>query len=149
MRIESINQVELLYPFLAIELKERDLALLLKIQSFFGVGTIQHIKTKGHVLYVVNSVKHLHRVIIPHFSNYHLLTEKIISFLLFKDVISLMINKEHLTTKGLKEIMSIRCCMNKGISPELLRSFTSAMGAIIPAVRPVLSPVEPSQISTG
>ena len=60
-----------------------------------------------------------------------------------------MINKEHLTPKGLKEIMSIRCSMYKGISPELLRSFTSAMGAIIPAVRPVLSPVELSKISTG
>ena len=35
-------------PFFAIELKEREKALLLKIQSFFGVGTIQHIKTKGH-----------------------------------------------------------------------------------------------------
>jgi hypothetical protein len=66
--------------FLAIELKERDLALLLKIQYFFGVGTIQHIKTKRQVLYVVNSVKPLHRVVIPHFYDYHLLTEKIITF---------------------------------------------------------------------
>jgi len=68
-------------PYFAIELKERDLPLLLKIQTFFGIGRIHYIKNKGHVVYVVNSIKDIHSVIIPHFMKYPLLTQKRVSFL--------------------------------------------------------------------
>lgn len=37
--------------------------------------------------------------------------------------------------------MSIRCSMYKSISPVLVRGFTSAMDAILPALRPMLSPL--------
>ena len=103
-------------PAFAIELKDIDISLLHRIKEFFGIGKIQIIKNKGHALYVVNSIKDLHDIIIPHFEKYPLLTIKRINFLLFKEIILLMKNKEHLTKQGLQRVMIIRSIMNKKIS---------------------------------
>ena len=59
-------------------------AILYKIKAYFGVGKIQIIKNRGHAVYVVNFIKDLCNVIIPHFDKYPLLTVKRINFLLFK-----------------------------------------------------------------
>lgn len=106
-------------PAFAIELKDIDISLLYKIKEFFGVGKVQIIKNKGHALYVVNSVKDLHNVIILHFDKYPLLTIKRANYLLFKEIILLMKNKEHLGEQGLQKIMSIRNIMNKKMSISL------------------------------
>jgi hypothetical protein len=45
------------------------------------------------------------------------------AFLLFKAVIELIVNKEHLESKGLLNIMRIRVSMNKGVSSRLLSYF--------------------------
>jgi hypothetical protein len=71
-------------PAFAIELKDIDISILYKIKSYFGVGKIQIIKNRGHAVYVVNFIKDLCNVIIPHFEKYPLLTVKRINFLLFK-----------------------------------------------------------------
>lgn len=52
------------------------------------------------MIYAVKSLKDLHNVIIPHFTKYPLLTQKRADFELFKLVVELMMNKEHLTQKG-------------------------------------------------
>ena len=57
-------------PAFVIELKDIDISLLYKIKEYFGVGKIQIIKKKGHVVYVVNSLKDICSVIIPHFDKY-------------------------------------------------------------------------------
>lgn len=60
-------------PAFSIELKDKDLDLLYKIQTFFqGVGKIHLIKNKGHAVYTVSSIKELKEVIIPHFIKYPL-----------------------------------------------------------------------------
>ena len=56
-------------PAFVIELKDIDISLY-KIKEYFGVGKIQIIKKKGHVVYVVNSIKDICSVIIPHFDKY-------------------------------------------------------------------------------
>ena len=84
----------------SIELHRKDIDLLKKIQSFFAVGKIQTRSRGGHVIYAVKSLKDLHNVIIPHFTKYPLLTQKRADFELFKLVVELMMNKEHLTQKG-------------------------------------------------
>lgn len=56
-------------PAFVIELKDIDISLY-KIKEYFGVGKIQIIKKKGHVVYVVNSIKDICNVIIPHFDKY-------------------------------------------------------------------------------
>ena len=66
-------------PKFSIELNKRDLALLKKkIQSFFGVGTIRtRIRTgKSTAIYSVQSLKDLTNIVIPHFKQYALLTQK-------------------------------------------------------------------------
>lgn len=80
-------------------------------------------KTKQTVIFTVGSIKDLTNVIIPHFVNYPLLTKKTPDFELFKKVLDLVNNKEHLTEEGLRKIVSIRASMNKGLSSGLIESF--------------------------
>ena len=79
------------------------MAVLQSIQKFFfgGIGKINHIPEKGHVVYTVNSIKDLHEVIVPHFTKYPLLTVKRLAFILFKQIVELLVNKQHLNSKGL------------------------------------------------
>jgi hypothetical protein len=127
----------LIVPAFAIELKDKDISLLHRIQEYFGgVGKIQTIKNKGHAVYVVNSIKDLYNVIIPNFDKYPLLTIKRINYLLFKEIIFLMNNKKHLTEGGLQRIMSIRAIMNK---KTLITSYTGGIINISVPTLPALN----------
>lgn len=141
-----IQQVEI-YP-LYIELKARDLPLLKSIQDFFGVGKIYEVKNskKHHFTYMVRSVKDLHAVIIPFFVKYPMLSSKNLSFLLFKDVVEIIIKKEHLTPEGVRKIMCIRASMNHGVSTILKRS-TTEISNIQPVLLPSLPKVKGDQIN--
>lgn len=119
-----------------INLHKKDLALLYRIQSFFGVGDVSQ---RGEIVtYRVTKIKDLTNVIIPHFIKYPLITQKQADFLLFKMIIKLMNQKEHLSIEGLHKIVSIRTSMNKGLSEELVTSFPS----ITPVERPVVDRTE-------
>lgn len=84
---------------------------------------------------------------IPHIIKYPLLTKKKrMAFLPFKHILEWMRNKEHLTSKGLPEIMSIRASMNKGISSENFHYFSSKW-KVIPVPKPVMHLIKPSSIS--
>lgn len=65
-----------------------------RIKSSLGVGTVRTNKRTGSCLYSVNSKEDLINVIIPHFSNYPLLTQKRADFELLKLVLELMNKKE-------------------------------------------------------
>lgn len=65
---------------------------------------------------------------------YPLLTQKQADFLLFKSIVELIINKDHLTIEGLEKIVSIKAAINKGLSQELIEFFPG----IIPAKRPLI-----------
>lgn len=108
-------------PVFTIELHERDFQLLKKIQEFFGVGILKKRVRNGKpsVIYTVQSLKSLNEVIIPHFKEYHLLTQKQIDFYLFTKIVELINEKKHLTEDGINEIISIRSSMNKGLSNTL------------------------------
>ena len=109
-----------LCPIFSIELHERDKILLEKIQAFFGVGSIIHRVRKGKasVIYSVQSIKSLKENIIPHFSKYHLMSEKRKDFHLFISVIEIM-TKQHLNQEGLDKIIALKASMNKGLSKAL------------------------------
>ena len=122
-------------PAFAIELKDKDLDLLQKIQCFFkGAGKIHLIKNKGHAVYVVSSIYELDSIILPHFIKYPLLTKKRISFLLFKDIVNLMSNKSHLTLDGAQSIINIRASMNKGVTKNFLNNFPNTVPVVLPSV---------------
>lgn len=123
-------------PRFTIELHSKELPLLQSIQSKLGVGNII-VNKRDTVAFRVGSLKPLTDVIIPHFTNYPLLTKKQADFLLFKSIIDLMNNKEHLTQEGLKKIASIRASINKGLNESLIKSFPG----ITPVERPVVKRV--------
>lgn len=139
-------------PTFSIELNNKDLPLLYKIKEYFRVGRINSAK-KNKSLFAVSSIKDLNNVIIPHFEKYPLLTTKKLSFIYFKNILSLMKDKKHLNPEGLHIIMSTRGVMNNqnfvagyerplleipkpllpklnktDITPEWLAGFTDAEG---------------------
>ncbi len=86
---------------LANHLHVKDLPLLKEIQAFLGVGNIY--TSKKTARYSVNSHKELVNIIIPFLDKYPLLSQKGVDFKLFKEIVYMMDNKEHLTMEGLKK----------------------------------------------
>ena len=112
-------------PMFSIELHIKDLSLLKEIQSYFGVGKL-YFRTRENrttVIYSIQTLKDLNNIIIPHFIKYPLLTQKKVDFDFFCSIINLMNKKEHLNMKGIYKIMSIKACMNKGLSEVLKKAF--------------------------
>jgi hypothetical protein len=110
-------------PYLQLVLIKKDLEILKNIQIYFGVGSIYYNKKDDCYQYLVQSIKDLNNVIIPHFLNYPLLSQKQIDFYLFKQIIELMNAKEHLNLLGLQKIVNIRASLNKGLSKKLEEAF--------------------------
>ena len=75
-----------------LTLHKKDLPLLERIQSFFGVGHIYK-EREDTMCYQVLSLQDIINVIIPHFEKYPLLTQKRADFLLFKAVVELVAKK--------------------------------------------------------
>jgi hypothetical protein len=49
-----------------------------------------------------------------------------------------MLNKEHLTMKGLYKIVAIKASMNRGLSEELKIAFPPGEGDVLPVPRPAV-----------
>jgi len=69
-----------------------------------------------------------------HLDAYPLITDKWADLQLFKQVVELMINKEHLTTEGLTKIVNIKASMNFGTMPNSIIS-------LFPVINPIKRPV--------
>ena len=115
-----------------ITLHAKDKTLLEQIQKFFGVGKI-YTKNNNRIDYVVSSIKEL-LIIIKHFENFSLITQKRADFELFNSALTLIQNKEHLTMDGLKKIVAIKASINKGLSDK----FKTAFPGFIPVIRPLV-----------
>lgn len=114
-----------------MSMHEKDQDLLIKLQNFFGVGTIvKHGSTT--IQYKVSSIKDM-AIIIAHCTKFPLITQKSIDFLLFKNAYKMVIAKLHLTEDGFKEILNIRASMNLGLTDQLKLVF--------PNVRPAKKPI--------
>jgi len=124
----------LVQAIFSICLHNKDLPLLKKIQSYFDVGTIIIYKHNNSAMFRVGDQKQLMEVIIPHFAKYPLLTKKRADFLLFKSILKMILNKDHLKIEGLNKIVSIRASMNDGLSKIQMEFFPN----IIPVDRPVV-----------
>jgi hypothetical protein len=100
------------------------------IKNFFGVGKI-YLNTKDSCTFTVQSINDLN-IIINHFDKYPLITQKLADFLLFKQICEIV--KNHLTREGLKEILSLKASINKGLTEELKTIFPD----FIPIHRPLI-----------
>lgn len=120
-------------PEFEILLNIRDKALLEAIQNYFQVGNI-FLNSKGGVSYRVQSLKDLAKIV-AHLEQYPLKTKKLADFILFKEILNLILNKEHLTISGLHKIVAIKASMNLGLSDKLQAAFQD----ITPIARPVIN----------
>jgi LAGLIDADG endonuclease len=75
------------------------------------------------LIYQVRNLNEITKVIIPHFENYPLITQKQSDFLLFKEIIKLMDKNEHLNKDGLVKIINLKASLNKGLSDKLKINF--------------------------
>jgi hypothetical protein len=65
-----------------INLHLKDIAILYRIQEFFGVGLVSSRITRSICVYRVTKIEDLINVVIPHFSSYSLLSQKHSDFIL-------------------------------------------------------------------
>jgi hypothetical protein len=111
---------------------KKDLELLKLIQTYFG-GIDSIVKsTQDMCAFRVSSPEIIFQKILPHFDKYPLITQKKADYFLFKEVIIMMLQKEHLELKGLQKIVNIRASLNLGLSEVLKAAFPNT----IPFPRP-------------
>lgn len=122
-------------PIFSIGLHSKDLALIKEIQFFFnGLGKVYLQEESNIAVFRIKSIKDLAQYVIPHFDRYPLLTQKRADYLLFKQVVDLVFRKDHLTSKGILDILSIKASLNLGLSDVLKKAFPN----IVPKDRPVV-----------
>jgi len=107
-------------PSFSIHLHKIDIDILYALQNYFGVGNVYLNKNGKSASYIVSNLKDINNVIIPHFKNYPLQSCKCIDLQLWSLCIEIVVNKEHLTIKGLNKIVELKSILNKGLS-EILR----------------------------
>ena len=107
--------------YFQIGLHKKDELILKLIQSKLGVGKIYSSRT-DMVELQVNSFKDM-AAVINFFDKYPLITQKWADYLLFRKAYELILNKEHLTIKGLISLVEIKSLINKGLSDQLKEAF--------------------------
>ncbi|KAK2121990.1 LAGLIDADG endonuclease [Fusarium oxysporum II5] len=88
-------------PIFSISLHNKDIKLLEAIQRTFKIGKIYKHGVDS-MQYRVSSLKNL-QIITDHFDSYPLITQKRADYLLFKQAIAIIKNKEHLSMEGLSD----------------------------------------------
>ena len=116
--------------FFEIGLHLKDVKILNAIK--FSLGGIGIITTNENLAFLkVSSLKELLQVI-DHFDKYPLISQKYADYLLLREIVILMNQKEHLTKEGLEKSIANKASMNKGISDILQAAFPN----VIPTPRP-------------
>lgn len=107
-------------------------SILYRIRDFFGVGLI-YIKNK-QCIYRINRLTDLLNVIILHFTNYPLLTRKVLIFKLWKSALSLVEQKQHFSNTGLIKILEIYAAMvNNKITKSVALHFPNLIPVSLPS----------------
>jgi len=107
-----------------------------KQQTFFGgIGVITN-PSKDMCAFRVTPTdpKQILDKILPHFDRYNLITKKQGDYLLFKQIVALIIQGEHLKMEGLQAIINMRASLNLGLSKSLKAAFPKTT----PIVKPLL-----------
>ena len=91
---------------LVIKLHIKDIAILELIKNTLKVGKIRK-NGINSVQYTVESIKEL-QVIIDHFNKYPLVTAKVSDYLIFKQCFEIIKQREHLTEKGLLNLIGLK-----------------------------------------
>jgi len=110
-------------PAFQIGLHVKDIDLLLQIKSYFNnVGKICRNKNNS-INYQIRDINSIITILIPHFDKYPLLTQKQADYILFKEIIKLIKDHEHLTDEGMNKILNLKASLNNGVSDNILSHF--------------------------
>jgi hypothetical protein len=97
------------------------------------VGIISVKNTQDAVYFNVSSLRDL-GVVIDHFDQYPLITQKLGDYELFKKAFCIVKNKEHLTLEGIKKLVEVKAGINRGLTSDLKEAFPD----IIAVNRPLI-----------
>lgn len=131
--------------YFQIWVHKKDELILKLIQSKLGVGEIYNSRT-DMVELQVSSFKDMGAVI-NFFDKYPLITQKWADYLLFKKAYELILNKEHLTVKGLISLVEIKSLINKGLSDQLKEAFPNLGSNNIKRCEVIKDIISPSWVS--
>lgn len=124
-----------LITYFQIHWPKKDRELLERVQEALGgVGKIYE-SGGNSCLFSVRSPLDIANTIIPHFEKYPLKTQKREDLELFKQVVQMMINKEHLSLEGFFKVLSLKVSMREGLTGVLAEAFPNVLPA---ASKPVL-----------
>jgi len=144
-KLSSLRAGWAIEPSFEISLHLKDLDLLNKIRNYFGnISTVRIRNDNKMCVFSVRSLDDIVYKIIPHFDNYPLMTKKRADYLLFKEVILMMQQKEHLTKEGVAKIINIRATMNIGLTPILKEAFPLCSPVPRPVVNNITNPMLPA-----
>ena len=115
------------FPEFVITQGGKSLPALKLFKRFFGCGNVfvnkRYDNHHEHLYrYCVRSLVDLHSVVIPFFKKHSLRTAKQKDFLLFAEVVEMLLEKEHLTESGLKKIALKIERMNRKKPSQFLKS---------------------------
>jgi hypothetical protein len=119
-------------PIFSISLHNKDIKLLEAIQRTLKIGKIYKHGVDS-IQYRVSSLKNL-QIITDHFDSYPLITQKSVDYLLFKQAITIIKNKEHFSIEGLLKLVGIKATLNWGLSDKFKESFPLAKPVARPSV---------------
>jgi hypothetical protein len=108
--ITKTNYVRAVYQ---IELHEREITLINKIQEFFkGIGRISYTSNRQLVRFTVAKQQDLFNIVIPHFDTYLLEGNKNKDYLIWRNILLLVKSKSHLKPEGLSQIIELKKKLN-------------------------------------
>ena len=107
-----------IFPEFVITQGAKSLNALKTIKKYFNCGSIVLNKRYDNhndylYRYCVRSISELNEIIIPFFNCFQLKTEKRKDFEIFKKVLKMMLNKEHLKKNGWNKILKFASQMNR------------------------------------
>jgi hypothetical protein len=100
-------------------------------ELFKNTPTVSKPNSTSAVEFRVSTLKDLVDVILPFFDKYPLMTKKHSDYLLFKEIVLLMLNKEHNTLEGIQKTVNIRASLNTGLSNDLKEAFPNTIPATL------------------
>lgn len=111
------------------------------LQVFFGVGKIY--TTASTATYRVTKIGEILSVIVPHFTQYPLISTKWIQYTLWVQCVNLMKSGQHNSLPGLQSLLSIYAAMNRGPSSTVLQHFPNLVPVSLPVYTRMFTELHP------
>jgi len=114
----SVTSSNRIAPVMSITLSSKERLLLVKIQQYFNMGTVYPLDPSSYTIPPISNdykIFDIYEVVevTHHFDRYKLMGNKLTNYLIWKEVVHLVVNGEHLTPEGLKKVEYLVGQLNK------------------------------------